>query len=291
MRRTSLQELRAVIIAEFPELANSEFTLLAGGWDSVAIDVGDRLIFKFPRNAEAEKRLATETRLLAVIRPAVTMPVPDLTLHPGPPLFSKHQKLAGGHLLTENYQRLNVASRERLAADLALFYAELHRLDSQVIADAGAGPIKPWLEPDIILRRAWPVLPAELRPFAEGIIEAWRRLQPDPHGITYGFFDGHGWNMAFDHARGRLNGIYDFADSGFGSLHQEPVYSNMISRDLTARIIAEYERLTGRMLDRERIDILTGAMRLSELAEYADDPAHAPLMIENVRNWAARQGS
>ena len=44
-------------------------------------------------------------------------------------------------------------------------------------------------------------------------------MPPDPLGTVYGFFDGHGWNMAFDHARGRLNGIFDFGDSGFGPLH------------------------------------------------------------------------
>src|SRR5919106_64050 len=65
--------------------------------------------------------------------------------------------------------------------------------------------------------------------------------QRTPYGTTYGFFDGHGWNMAFDHTTNRLNGVYDFADSGFGPLHQEFIYTNLIARDLTARIVAEYE--------------------------------------------------
>ena len=112
-------------------------------------------------------------------------------------------------------------------------------------------------------------------------------LPPDPHGNIYGFFDGHGWNMAFNHAQGRLNGIYDFADSGFGPLHQEFIYSNFISPDLTARIISAYEMLTGRRLDRRRIAILTGFHRLSELAELADDPAHVGSMVQNAASCAA----
>lgn len=87
---------------------------------------------------------------------------------------------------------------------------------------------------------------------------------------------------------GRLNGVYDFGDSGFGSLHQDFIYSSMIARELTARIIAEYETLTGRLLDRDRIELLTGVMRLSELAEYAQDARHATGMIKNVAEWAAR---
>jgi hypothetical protein len=282
------ETLRAAITGSLPELSDSKFTLLTAGWDCVAVDVDGRLIFKFPRHEAAEEALVREASLLAVIRPAVTMPVPDLTLHPGPPLFSCHIKLEGEHLLTRQYDLLPDEPRQRLAADMALFYAELHSLDACAIEAAGARPIKPWLRPEDILRRVWPVLPSRLRLYADRTIAAWQELRGDPYGTTYGFFDGHGWNMAFDHARNRLNGLYDFADSGFGPRHQEFIYSNLIGPDLTARIITEYEVLTGLALDRRRVDLLIGVLRLSELAEYADDADHAAAMTQNVADWASR---
>src|SRR5690606_3375785 len=150
-------------------------------WDCVAVDVDDRLIFKFPRHEAAERALVTEASLLAVIRPAVTMPVPDLTLHPGPPPFSRHAKLKGEHLLTRHYERLPEDSRRRLAAEMALFFAELHALDAGAMEEAGAGPIRAWLPPDDILRRVWPVLPSDLRAYAERTVAAWQRLPPDPY--------------------------------------------------------------------------------------------------------------
>jgi hypothetical protein len=94
--------------------------------------------------------------------------------------------------------------------------------------------------------------------------------------------------MAFDHTTNRLNGVYDFADSGFGPLHQEFIYTNPIARDLTARIVAEYEALTGLALDPQRIHLLSGVLRLSELAEPADDADHAAAMVRAVAAWAAR---
>ncbi|HLT02989.1 MAG TPA: aminoglycoside phosphotransferase family protein, partial [Geminicoccaceae bacterium] len=196
--------------------------------------------------------------------------------------------LAGEHLLTRHYVRLPTAARQRLAAEMALFYAELHRLDASTMAAAGAAPIEPWLQPENILPRVWPLLPSGLRRFAERTIAAWQQLPPDPYGTTYGFFDGHGWNMAFDHKRQRLNGVYDFADSGFGPLHQEFIYSNWIARDLTERIVAEYEALSGLALDRRRIELLSGVLRLSELAAYADDPEQAPAMLQHVVEWVPR---
>ncbi|TKT74975.1 aminoglycoside phosphotransferase family protein [Aquamicrobium sp. LC103] len=284
---TTLDDLRAAIVNVFPEHETSRFSLLPPGWHSEAVDVDDRFVFKFPRHEEAERALEKEARVLSLVRPAVTMPVPDLTVIAGPPMFSRHEKLKGDHLVTTQYAVLPEAARQRLAADIALFYAELHALEAASMAAAGAEPIEPWLRPEDILRRVWPALPEELRSFADRTIAEWKDMPPDPHGTTYGFFDGHGWNMAFDHEAGRLNGIYDFADSGFGLLHQEFIYTNFIDRDLTARIIDEYERLTGRALDRRRVEVLSGVLRLSELAAYADDPEHAPGMIKFVEEWAA----
>jgi aminoglycoside phosphotransferase (APT) family kinase protein len=271
-----LETLRSVILRVFPDLAGAVFTPQTRGWDSVAIDVDDRLMFKFPRHEAARAGLVREAALLAIIHPAVDLPTPDMTLHAGPPLFSRHDKLRGGYLEPALYAELVEPARDRLADALALFYAQLHALPAATLEAAGAGPIKPWLEPDEILKRAWPVLDERLRRYADGAVAAWRALPPDPHGHTYGFFDGHGWNMAFDAAAQRLNGVYDFGDSGFGQLQQEFIYSNMISPDLTDRIIARY-------LDRERIALLFEALRLSELAEMAADPEWGPIALAAVR--------
>jgi aminoglycoside phosphotransferase (APT) family kinase protein len=282
------ETLRAVIVEVFPDLAAAAFTPQTRGWDCVAIDVDDRLIFKFPRHDAARAALVREAALLAIIHPAVTLPTPNMSLHEGPrqagaPLFSRHDKLRGGWLEPPLYAELAEAARDRLARDLALFYAQLHALPAAALEAAGADAIKPWLEPDDILKRAWPVLTEPLRRYAERTVAAWRALPPDPHGRTYGFFDGHGWNMAFDPAARRLNGIYDFGDSGFGQLQQEFIYANMISPELAARIVSRYETLTGRSLDRERIGLLFEVLRLSELAELADDAKWGPIALETVR--------
>lgn len=280
------QNLRAVILTSFPELAHAEFTLLTAGWDSVAVDVDNRIIFKFPRDSEAEQALQREASLLAAVRLAVDMPVPELTIHSGPPLFSHHLKIPGEHLQAWEYPPLTGKARTTLAAAMALFYYQLHGLSREKMTQAGAQPIGTWLGPEEILRRSWPALSGSLRLYAERAVTAWQNLPQDPHGQVYGFFDGHGWNMAFDHHLQKLNGIYDFADSGFGSVHQEFIYTSWISRELTENIVAEYERLSGLSLDRERIELLSSVIRLSELAEYVDDVNHAPIMLQTVVDWS-----
>lgn len=287
MAELHISEFRSLITTMFPELTASAFRLARRGWDSIAVDVDDALIFKFPRHPGAERALLKEAALLGVIRPSLSMALPDMRIHDGPPIFSSHTKLQGEHLLTEDYDALPQEDRQRLGDDLARFYAELHDLDSDRIRAVGVGAIHPWQSPETVRAKALPLLPPDIRTYAQVVVSDFEALPPDPYGNIYGFFDGHGWNMAFDHAHRRLNGIYDFADSGFGPLHQEFIYSNFISPDLTARILSAYEMLTGRRLDRRRIAVLTGFHRLSELAELADDSADVEQMIQSVATWAA----
>jgi aminoglycoside phosphotransferase (APT) family kinase protein len=286
-----LAGLRDIIVAAFPELADKSFALAPRGWDSIALDVDNRLIFKFPRHEAAAARLRKEARLLGVIRTRVAMPVPDMALIEGPPLFSRHTKLAGDYLTPAAYASMSEAGRDRVAGQLAGFYAELHALDRSQLASFGAGPITPWLGAARIAHVALPRLPRALRGRGQESLDRYERLLPDPCGETYGFFDGHGWNMAFDAVSERLNGVYDFGDSGFGPLHQEFIYSSLSSFDLTHRIAAAYEGLTRRQLDRERIDLLTGVHGLSELAEIAeDDPAKVRVAVARVVAWMSRVG-
>jgi hypothetical protein len=277
------EALRAIVVGQFPELADAPFRILGAGWDSVALAVGD-LVFKFPRNATAATALRREASLLRQIGPVVSMPVPRMDLCETPTLFSSHLGIAGEHLLTEAYERLGDTQRQALGDALGLFYAQLHAMPVTTMIEAGALPAYQWLDAPTIERQSFPLLDATERAWAGRILSRWVALGPDPYGNIYGYFDGHGWNMAFDHEHGRLNGLYDFADSGIGPLHQEFLYSSFISADLTARIVDAYERHAGRLLDRERIAVLTGVHRLWELAaaETADD---ATEMLLSVRAW------
>jgi hypothetical protein len=111
------------------------FTVAGRGWHSIAVDVGGRFIAKFPEGAEAEEALRREASLLSAVRPRLTMAVPDMTIHEGPPLFSLHGKLPGGTLDGEGYARLDEEARRRLADDVALFLAELHAIEPAVMRE------------------------------------------------------------------------------------------------------------------------------------------------------------
>ncbi len=274
----------------FPDLQNAKIAVLTHSFDSVALDVEDAFIFKFPRNASAEKALRKEALFLAEIRPRVAMRLPDLQLFENKSLFSRHRKIPGEHLNTPQYLNFDDRSRQQLAEMLAQFYAALHALGTDRMVKLGASPIGTWLPPDIILEKIHPLLPSDHMDIATRVIHRFVDLPHDPLGKVFGHFDGHGWNMAFDHAQQQLNGLYDFSDSGIGPLHQEFIYSSFISADLTFRMAACYEKVTGLAIDRERIWLLTAMLRLSELASDGHDPLVLPQRLRAVSDWLEHDG-
>jgi aminoglycoside phosphotransferase (APT) family kinase protein len=283
------EPIRQAVVAAYPELARSTFSVAGRGWHSLAVEVDGAWICKFPQGEEAEQALRREVRLLDAVRPLLTMPVPDMTIHPGPPLFSMHRTLHGQDLERPGYARLDEVARNRLAGDLARFFAELHAVPLSRMRDAGAEPVGVWETGDAALQPVWPLLPPDIRERAQRALHAYRDLAPDPLGEVYGFFDAHGWNMAFDHGAGWLNGIFDFADSGFGPLHREFVPVSLVDPDLAARSAGAYEALTGKALDRSRIFLLTATMRLSELAGAIETGERVPETRAMVVDWFAQR--
>jgi aminoglycoside phosphotransferase len=277
-----LARYRALIISRLPQMAGARFVTLAEGWDSVALE-HDGLIFKFPRTEAAATRLRREVALLTFLRPRITMPLPQPILYDGDEPFSQHRAIPGDKLLADDYLMLGEGSRNALATRMAQLYAELHQLPLARMQQAGAVAVDPWMSPDEILERALPRLPRGYKGWARKVVSAYRRLSIKGDELVFGYFDGHGWNMAFDFTTATLNGVYDFGDSGFGSRHRDLSYSNWISADLTLRIIDRYEELTRRKVDREQVMLYTSALRLAELAEgfLSDDQA-----LANVIHWA-----
>lgn len=205
-------------------------------------------------------------RLLKAARPHIRLPVPDLTLHEGPPVFSLHAKLRGGRLERDDYLRLDDAQRRRLASDLAGFFADLHALPVETMRAAGAEPVEWWDVRPSTLEPVWANLPEGVRRLAEHALAAYREPGVDARTDVYGFFDGHGWNMAFDHAAGRLNGIYDFADSGLGPREREFVHVSLTHVELAWLTVDAYEAETGFVIDRRLVARFIAAQRLSEYA-------------------------
>ncbi len=254
---------REAIGAVRPDLAGLPMVLHTRGWDSNAVEVAGT-IFKFPKHRDAPARLRREAKFLALVAPRVPLAVPWMILHERPMLFSEHWMIPGDIIETAGYDALSAAQKQAMAEALARFYAALHAIPVEEAIAAGAEPKPEWPEAAAVLPVLRERLPAALHDFAARAFAAYRDLPQEE--TIFGYFDGHGWNMAFDHARGVLNGVYDFADAALGPLSREFTYSSLTSPDLTGRLITAYEAITGKAIDRRAVDLRTTVQHLSELA-------------------------
>jgi hypothetical protein len=262
-----------------PELVDESMTLHTEGWDSTAVEAGG-FLFKFPKTATATDRLRREARYLALIGPRVEMRLPELVIHESPEVFSEHRMIPGKMLFTREYELLTDRQRDAMASGLGQFYASLHAIPLRDAEGVGALRIPQWLDASTVLPTADAMLPAHLHTWSRRIFEAFAALPQDDE--IAGYFDGHGWNMAFDHERGVLNGIYDFADGGIGPRHREFCYANFVSPDLSERIITHYESATGQAIDRRTVALHSAVQRLSELDQSEKD---ADWFIAGVVAW------
>jgi hypothetical protein len=278
-----IARFRAHVIGTLPQFAGGQFQVLSQGWDSLALEC-DGWIFKFPRTPEAEARLRREVAILSFLKPRVTMPLPQMVLNDGPVPFSQHFKIAGNSLESDDYAKLDEGRRNALATRMAQLYAELHVLPLNRMQQIGATGVDPWMAPDEIIDGAGPKLPRGYKGFLDRTVAAYRKLSISGDELVFGYFDGHGWNMAFDHVTGTLKGVFDFADSGFGSRHRDLSYSNWISADLTLRIIERYEEFSRFKVNRELVMLYGSALRLAELAEGFLPHEKG---VANVTNWVA----
>jgi aminoglycoside phosphotransferase (APT) family kinase protein len=136
---------RAVIEAQFPDLAPAHVEKLAAGWDNTAYVVNGAWVFRFPRRQIVVALLEREVRLLPVIAPRVPAPVP-LPTRLGQPSAEYPWPFAGYRMLPGRVVSdaaaagaLDDAARARLAESCARFLAALHAFAADEAALLGAG--------------------------------------------------------------------------------------------------------------------------------------------------------
>jgi aminoglycoside phosphotransferase (APT) family kinase protein len=276
-------EYRQAIHAVRPDLSGRPMVLHTRGWDSNAVEAGDT-IFKFPKHADAPARLRREAKFLALIAPRVPLAVPRMKLHESPILFSEHVMIPGTIIETAGYDVLSDALKQAMAETLAGFYAALHAIPVGEAIAVGAEPKPEWPDAGAVLPVLHERLPKAVHDYVERVFAAYLEL---PHEEEiFGYFDGHGWNMAFDHERGVLNGVYDFADAAIGPLTREFTYSSLTSTDLTERLITAYEAITGKAVDRRAVAIRMSVQNFSELAELEAQDADFAAAVVRWHDYA-----
>jgi aminoglycoside phosphotransferase (APT) family kinase protein len=69
-------QVRQLLMAQHPDLANLPLVLAASGWDNVIYRLGTKLALRLPRRLLAAKLIEHEQRWLPVLQPRLPLPIP-----------------------------------------------------------------------------------------------------------------------------------------------------------------------------------------------------------------------
>jgi aminoglycoside phosphotransferase (APT) family kinase protein len=215
---------RALIEAQFAELAPARVEVLGVGWDNTAFVVNEAYVFRFPRRQIAVNLIEIENRLLPFVAPRLPLPVP-VPLFVGRPEerfpwpFGGYRKLAGR---TACALALDERQRIQAAEPIAHFLAALHAIPRDEASRRGAGPdalgrldvakLAPLVRQRLeqIARLG---LVGDLRPWAS-VIDA-TVVTPSPEALVLLHGDLYARHLLVD-AGGQLAGVIDWGDVHVG---------------------------------------------------------------------------
>jgi aminoglycoside 2''-phosphotransferase len=219
---------RQIIEDSVPGLRVETCKLHLSGWDSVALEVNDALIFRFPRpnRPDVEAQLEKERALLPELAKTLPLPIPQFEYVGDGPSGSGRQfvgycKIDGVELRGD---ALAKAHQETLARQLAEFLSCLHGFPVEQAIQSGlpAASADDWRRQyEELYQRVsdsvFPLLEESIRAQHMALWEGF--LSNDDHFVFQPALihrDLGSDHILYNSARGALAGIIDWGDMGIG---------------------------------------------------------------------------
>jgi aminoglycoside phosphotransferase (APT) family kinase protein len=214
----------ALIGAQFSDLAPSRVHLLGEGCDSIAFDVNDMWVFRFPKNADVARQLEREWTMLPMLVRRLPVAIPEFRFRGAPTdayphAFAGYAKLPGRPSLGLPPDVIRIP---KLGAALGSFLSALHAFP---VADAERAGVPRERLADVVLEVKDDALDdlSRVRAVApEAPLEQWQRFinagveLPETSREALLHNDLAAEHVLFDPADGRITGVIDWSDMAIG---------------------------------------------------------------------------
>ncbi len=209
---------RPRIQAICPDLSIETMALNNDGLFNDVVMVNDALAFRFTKGEYSQRALAGEVRALALIRPHITLALPQ-------PFYISEDLMAYGLLSGEALTRqvveaLDEVDQQAVADQLATFLRQLHATACDATISATVAPCRYEDQARIyakVKEKVYPLLLKHQIAWAEALYAA---VLDDPAIFDYTPQLIHGdlgcYHMLFDPTTRRLTGVIDFGVAGLG---------------------------------------------------------------------------
>jgi aminoglycoside 2''-phosphotransferase len=235
-----------------PRFAVAPVVPLGEGMDSLAVLVGDALVFRFAKHPEAAMGLKREIALLPRLASRLNLDIPRFEYVgensvTGLP-FVGYGLIRGEPLHRPLYDRLTRENQERVLDDLSAFLNAVHAFSVHEAIDCGVAPDRGRTDHIDDLQRArkdvFPRLHDRARFDLESRLGAFLE---DDRNFVYAPTLLHGdlWpeHVLFAPAVGRLAGVIDFGDVSIGDLDYDLAFlAQRLGPSFIERLLTRYKR-------------------------------------------------
>ena len=241
----NIKEKEEFIKGAFP---GCHLTKLLEGGMSYAYEIANKII-RIPKTQYAENGYVTEYAILNYLRSAITCTqLPNVEIVSTPFFHTIHDKITGIYWDEKDYLSKNEKTRDALAEDCAVFFAQLHSANiSEIKAELlGIHPIKNNMELYLADYFSYEEMEQILR-FTDSLYTLEDKVL-----VHRDFYQD---NFLLD-SNYRLKGVLDFGNSGLYNYMFD--FKSLASwekgvNDFFGRITNRYMRITGRVIDIETI--------------------------------------
>lgn len=272
----------------------SEVTYIEHGADNIVALVNKEYVFRFPRDADAAKRLMFETALLQKISQRINaVSVPEVTKVQMQPLHVVSRYIEGEHLTSQQIQTLSVDEQVMIGKKIAAFIAELSQSVSslevqRLRAEAGLTNLRePW---DLYFERlfiATPLPNVKLQPIVDEYYGIWKDYVRHEQRTMAIHDDIHTNNLLF--VGPQLNGVVDFSETNVGSIEEEMRWLYALGDTVLQASIEQYQTLTGTAVaqDHVRIWVITQQLAsfIKRLTSQDTESPHFLRAQASLRQW------
>ena len=262
----SEEAVRAAYETAFPEETAKSVKFHPNTHESIVAEVNGCYIVKFPRPSRGLNGIMAEKAVTDAIRNKVSLAIPNILMQQEPVALARYPKIPGAMFNRKRYAELDEAQREALAGQLAEFLHALHDVPFENLPN------------DLRLSPSWAISCEHIEEFLgrdsdhviasllPEVVRNQRALKVPDSNLVFGHFDLHGSNVLVDESHQTVTGVIDFGNCKIGDVHQDLSVMNLSSPDLANRIIALYERCSGRSVNRLLVEHYTTIFYLNLLA-------------------------
>lgn len=263
-----VQDLKAadverILARRFPSLTPLSVAYLGAGMDSVAFEINQKWVFRFPLRRDVEAQLFVERAILPVLAPLLPIAIPQFTFDGAPaedmPFhFAGYEKLPGVSATDMPPERTNFP---QLAAQLGRFLTALHRFPVAGAERLGVRTQHTQDDFELVRESALAILPGVAGYVGASNVERLRRHLSDvapvtapPWPLTLTHYDLAAEHVLVDTTGSCATGVIDWGDVSIGDATVDFVGLFAWGGESFVRdVLANYEGVADeRVLDRVR---------------------------------------